>query len=99
MFDKLGSTTNADVQAAEHAFAFRGHIRVFLVPLLDIDIEAFALEEELEVRVVLQDQMIGGPSKHSLQRKSTTFYEILLEAANSLLVWWRWDDCAWVVVM
>lgn len=53
VLDELGAAAYADVEAAEHAFAFYGHVGVFALSVFDVDVEAFAFEEQLEVGIML----------------------------------------------
>jgi hypothetical protein len=64
MLDKLATATRQ--HATKHALALaQANIFAFLV--LDINIESIALEEELQVAVVLKNGMRGYPVEHAFQ--------------------------------
>lgn len=83
------STTNSDY--AEHTTLALAKIWSLSLLVLDVDIERFALEEKLEVAIMLKDWMCGSLIQHTLQSSTSRFDEVGVEATHGLLLW-RWRD-------
>lgn len=99
MFYKLGTTANRKVQAAEHAFALRRHIRLLAFSCLDVDTERFTFKEDLEVAIMLQYQMSSNLVEHTLERGSPRLNKVTFKSAHRLLIWRRGHDDARVVLV
>jgi hypothetical protein len=96
MLDELAAVTGE--HTAKHALVL-GETDVFALLVLDVDVEGLALEEELEIAVVLQDGVCGGAVQHALEGSAPRLDEIGLEAADGLLLGRRGDDDARAVVV
>lgn len=86
MLDELGAAADAQVQAGEDALALGGHVRVFALALLHVHVEGVALEEQLQVAVVLQDRVRRRLGQHLLQRHAPRLDEVGVEAADRLFL-------------
>jgi len=91
-------TTAAREHRAEHAFAF-AYAGVFALLVLNVHVEGFAFEEQLQVTVVLQHWMRSRLVEHTLQSGASRLNKIGFEAPNGLFLRrWRDNDSGVVVV-
>jgi hypothetical protein len=63
VLDKLSGPSRQ--HATKHALALT-QARLLALPILDVDVEGIAFQEELEVAVVLQDRMRSDLVQHAL---------------------------------
>jgi hypothetical protein len=92
VLDEFASAAATKSNAAHQAFGFAGtEERVLAIAVLDVNVEALALEECLQVGVVLKDRVVCGLADLSFQSHTTRLDEVGVEATNGLLLWWRRD--------
>jgi len=65
--------------------------------MLDIDVETLALEEELQIGIMLQHRMRRNLVQHPLQRLPPALDEIAFEATDGLFLGRRGHDDAGAV--
>ena len=98
MLDELaGGAADVDANGAQHALVGLVEQRIPVLFVLDVDVEGFALEEDLEVGVVVEDGVGGDLVQHALEGLSPRLDELGVEAADGLLLGGRGDDDAGVV--
>lgn len=98
MLNELATASDRDTDSAKHAFTLAqpGILALFV---LDIDVESLALQEYLQVSVVLQYGMRGDFVEHALKRLPTGFHKVRIKTSNSLLLGRRrYNDTGVVVV-
>ena len=97
MFDEFAAgTTDVDADGGEHA-AFLAEVGFAVLFVLDVDGEGFALEEDLEVGVVVQDGVGGDLVEHALEGLAAGLDEVGVEASDGLFFGGRGDHDARVV--
>lgn len=67
--------------------------------MLDVDIERFALEEELEVTIMLKYGMCGCLVQHALKSSPSRLDKVGIKAANGLFLWGRGDYDARIIIV
>ena len=91
-FSSTASAAATESNAAHQAFGFTGtEERVLAIAVLDVNVEGLALEEGLQVGVVLKDRVICGLADLSFQSHTARLDEVGVEPTNSLLLRRRWD--------
>lgn len=96
VLDELSATTRQ--HRPKHALAL-AKAGVLALLVLDIDIEGVALEEQLEITVVLQNWMRRRLVEHALQCRTSRFDEIGIESTYRLLLRRRGDDDSGIVAV
>lgn len=86
MLNELPTTTKP--KRAEHPLTL-SQIRLLVLLMLNVQIERLALQENLQIAIILQNRMRSRLIKHTLQCSSSGLDEIGIESANGLLLWWR----------
>ena len=94
VLDEFASAAATESNAAHQAFGFTGtEERVLAIAVLDVNVEGLALEEGLQVGVVLKDRVIRSLADLSFQSHTARLDEVGIEATNSLLLrrWWDYN--------
>lgn len=96
MLDKFARATAK--HRAEHALVLsQAGVLAFLI--LDVHVESLALEEQLQIAIMLQHRVGSRLVEHALQSSTARLDKIGVEATDGLFFWgWRDNDTGVVVV-
>jgi len=98
MLYKLAATAHRQTEAAKHASTFR-HVRVSLLPMLDIDVKGVTLKKDLEVGIMLEYRVCSRFAQHALECRSSRFYKAVLKSSDGLFFGrWGYHDARIVAV-
>lgn len=89
MLYKFPTSTNIDPERAQHALVLT-QVWFTILLILYVNVECFALQEYLEVGIMLKHGVRSGLVKHALKRRSSRLDKVRIESANCLLLWGRW---------
>lgn len=98
MLNELATSTNGNTQRTKHALALT-QVRLTILFILHVQSKGLALQEYLEICIMLENRMRCNLINHTLQCSSSGFYKVGIETANGLFLWWRGDDDSGVVVV
>lgn len=98
MLNELATSANGNTQGTKHALTL-AQIRLAILFILHIHSKRLALQEYLEIRIMLKNGMRRNLVDHALQGSSSRFYKVGIETANGLFLWWWGNYDTGIVVV
>jgi hypothetical protein len=98
MLNELATSANGNTQGTKHALTLT-QIRLAILFILHINSKCLALQEYLEVCIMLKNGMRRNLVDHALQGSPSGFYKVGIKTANGLFLWWWGNDDTGVVVV